>query len=89
MLSTIELFAGAGGLALGVEKAGFHTIGLVECNKDACDTLRKNRTEWNVICDDIEWHLFHTGDGGAIEACRQVDGAYTMHIAVQGVFYPR
>ena len=53
MLSTIELFAGAGGLALGVEKAGFHTIGLVECNKDACDTLRKNRTEWNVICDDI------------------------------------
>ena len=53
MFTTIELFAGAGGLALGVEKAGFHTIGLVECNKDACDTLRNNRPEWNVICDDI------------------------------------
>ena len=53
MLTTIELFAGAGGLALGVEKAGFHTIGLVEFNKDACETLKKNRPEWNVICDDI------------------------------------
>lgn len=53
MFTTIELFAGAGGLALGVEKAGFNTIGLVEMNKDACDTLKKNRPEWNVICDDI------------------------------------
>jgi DNA (cytosine-5)-methyltransferase 1 len=49
----IELFAGAGGLALGVEKAGFETIGLIEFDKDACDTLRKNRPNWNVICDDI------------------------------------
>ena len=53
MLTTIELFAGAGGLALGVEKAGFTTIGLVEFNKDACDTLKLNRPEWNVIYDDI------------------------------------
>ena len=50
---TIELFAGAGGLALGVEKAGFNTIGLVEFDADACDTLRKNRPEWNIIHDDI------------------------------------
>lgn len=53
MYTTIELFAGAGGLALGVEKAGFNTIGLVELNKDACDTLRINRPNWNIICDDI------------------------------------
>ena len=53
MFTTIELFAGAGGLALGVEKAGFYTIGLFEFDKDACDTLRKNRAKWNVICDDI------------------------------------
>ena len=54
MFTTIELFAGAGGLALGVEKAGFNTIGLVEFNRDACDTLLTNRPKWNVICDDIE-----------------------------------
>ncbi len=51
--STIELFAGAGGLALGVEKAGFHTIGLVEFDKDAAATLRLNRPNWRVIQEDI------------------------------------
>lgn len=51
--TTIELFAGAGGLALGVEKAGFQTIGLIEFDKDAADTLKRNRPNWNVICDDI------------------------------------
>lgn len=54
MLRTIELFAGAGGLALGIEKAGFETIGLIEFDQDACDTLKKNRPDWNVICEDIE-----------------------------------
>lgn len=53
MFTTIELFAGAGGLALGIEKAGFNSIGLVEFDKDAADTLKRNRPEWNVICDDI------------------------------------
>ena len=49
----IELFAGAGGLALGLEKAGFEEIGLVEIDKTACDTLRLNRPNWNVIEEDI------------------------------------
>ena len=53
MFYTIELFAGAGGLALGVEKAGFETLGLIEFDKDAANTLRKNRPNWNVIHDDI------------------------------------
>lgn len=49
----IELFAGAGGLALGVEKAGFETIGLIEFDKDASNSLKKNRPKWNVIHSDI------------------------------------
>lgn len=49
----IELFAGGGGLALGIEKAGFDTIALIEVDKDASDTLKCNRPNWNVICDDI------------------------------------
>ena len=57
MYTTIELFAGAGGLALGVEKAGFDTIGLIEFDKDAADSLKKNRPNWNVINDDIARHF--------------------------------
>lgn len=52
-MKSIELFAGAGGLALGLEKAGFEHIGLIEINKDAADTLIANRPEWNVLCEDI------------------------------------
>ena len=51
--TTIELFAGAGGLALGIEKAGFDTLGLIEFDKDAASTLMCNRPNWNVINDDI------------------------------------
>lgn len=51
--TTIELFAGAGGLALGIEKAGFDTLGLIEFDRDASDTLKCNRPEWKVINDDI------------------------------------
>ena len=50
---TIELFAGAGGLALGIEEAGFDTLGLIEFDKAASDTLRFNRSDWRVINDDI------------------------------------
>ncbi|WP_415311318.1 DNA (cytosine-5-)-methyltransferase [Clostridium perfringens] len=51
--SVVELFAGAGGLALGLEKAGFEEVGLVELDKYACATLRHNRPKWNVIENDI------------------------------------
>ncbi|MCL2575218.1 MAG: DNA cytosine methyltransferase [Defluviitaleaceae bacterium] len=50
---TIELFAGAGGLALGLEMAGFESIALIEIDKDAANTLKTNRPIWNVINEDI------------------------------------
>lgn len=50
--SSIELFAGAGGLALGLENAGFHHQLLVEFDKQAAATLTKNRPNWNVACAD-------------------------------------
>lgn len=52
-MRTIELFAGAGGLGLGLEQAGFEAIGLVEFDQAAADTLKHNRPNWNVIHDDI------------------------------------
>ena len=52
-LTSVELFAGAGGLALGIERAGFDTLGLVEFDKDAAETLKLNKPSWRVIHDDI------------------------------------
>lgn len=52
-LTAIELCAGAGGQALGLEKAGFEHVALVEIDKHACNTLRLNRPQWNVIENDI------------------------------------
>lgn len=51
--TAIELFAGAGGVALGLEKAGFDTKLLVELDKDCVKTLEKNRPEWNIVAEDI------------------------------------
>lgn len=52
--SVVELFAGAGGLALGLEKAGLKSILLNEIDKDSCKTLRTNRPKWNVIEGDVK-----------------------------------
>lgn len=51
--TSIELFAGGGGLALGMEKAGFSHVMLNEFDHSACETLRQNRPEWNVVEGDI------------------------------------
>jgi len=51
--SSVELFAGAGGLALGLEMAGFKHILLNEIDETACKTLKKNRPTWNVLHKDI------------------------------------
>jgi DNA (cytosine-5)-methyltransferase 1 len=51
--TSIELCAGAGGQALGIEKAGFNHVELIEIDHNACNTLRHNRPNWNVIEGDI------------------------------------
>lgn len=51
--TSAELFAGGGGLALGMEKAGFHHMLLNEFDHNACETLRTNRPKWNIIEGDI------------------------------------
>lgn len=51
--TSVELFAGAGGLALGMHLAGFRNVLLNEIEPMACQTLRKNHSEWNVYEGDI------------------------------------
>lgn len=53
MLTSVEICAGAGGQALGLEQAGFTHVALVEYEADYCDTLKRNRPAWNVICMDV------------------------------------
>ncbi|MCJ1808636.1 DNA (cytosine-5-)-methyltransferase [Flavobacterium covae] len=61
----LELFAGAGGLAVGLEKAGLKCIALNEIDKYACQTLRKNRPKWNVLEGDIKNFDFSKFEGKA------------------------
>jgi len=56
--SVIELFAGAGGMALGLEKSGLSCTLLNEIDPWACKTLKKNRPYWNVIEADIRQQSF-------------------------------
>jgi DNA (cytosine-5)-methyltransferase 1 len=50
----LELFAGAGGLAVGMEMAGLKCVALNEIDKWACQTLRRNRPNWKVLEGDIK-----------------------------------
>lgn len=51
-MNSIELFAGCGGMALGIERAGFDHVLLNECDRAACETLRLNRPGWDLVeCD--------------------------------------
>lgn len=58
MLTCLEICAGAGGQALGLDMAGFNHIALVEYEIEYCRVLKTNRPGWNVICEDV-----HNFDG--------------------------
>lgn len=51
--TSVEICAGAGGQALGLEQAGFKHVALVELDDHACRTLTLNRPKWNVIQADV------------------------------------
>jgi len=53
IMYSLEICAGAGGQALGLEQAGFQHAALVEIDEAACATLRLNRPSWNVINADL------------------------------------
>src|ERR1700730_17110462 len=68
-LSTLELCAGAGGQALGLEQAGIDHVGLIELDKHACATLPLNRPIWNVIEQDL-----NTFDGSSFKGVDVISG---------------
>ena len=66
----LELCAGGGGAALGLEQAGFSPVALIDSDPHSCATLRHNRPYWNVVEADIQrfdpryWHGVDLLSGG-------------------------
>lgn len=67
--TTLELCAGAGGQAIGLEQAGMEHAALVEIDRNACATLRLNRPGWNVIEHDLR-----TFDGSRFKGVDVISG---------------
>ncbi|MCQ2393383.1 MAG: DNA cytosine methyltransferase [Kiritimatiellae bacterium] len=61
-LTCVEICAGAGGQAIGLERAGFSHVALVEYESEYCEVLKRNNPQWNVICADV-----HQFDGRPYE----------------------
>jgi len=60
VIRSLEMFSGAGGLALGLHQAGFKPAALLEWDKDSCDSIKANITngyegitDWNVVQTDV------------------------------------
>jgi len=71
--NVVELFAGAGGLALGLEQAGFNAKGLVEIDKWAVETLKYNRPNWNIINKDITYITDNKGIKNYLNTNEEID----------------
>lgn len=66
-MRSLELCAGAGGQAIGLEKAGFEHEALVEIDKHCCNTLRLNRPSWNVLEEDMRVFKARASDYKGVE----------------------
>jgi DNA (cytosine-5)-methyltransferase 1 len=66
--SSVEICAGAGGQALGLEQAGFDHVSLVELDATACQTLRINRPHWRVVEGDVRYFSAEKWQGIALLA---------------------
>ena len=69
-VQSIELFVGAGGLALGAARAGFQHLAVLDWDGNACSTLRRNKDydvehvrDWDVIECDVRNHDFKQYEG--------------------------
>jgi len=69
-MKSIELFAGAGGLGIGLHRAGFHPVKVIEWNRDCCASLRENRdrsvsdvAQWDIVEGDVRDIDFATYKG--------------------------
>lgn len=74
-MKSIELFAGAGGLAIATANAGFDHEAVLEWDQNACDTIRRNKStglahvrDWNVVQGDVSEYNFkqHAGKVGFV-----------------------
>lgn len=70
MISSLELFVGAGGLALGAARGGFKHVAVLDSNTNACRTLRRNKErnvqhvkDWDIIETDVANHTFADYEG--------------------------
>src|SRR5215469_4547639 len=72
-MRNVELFAGAGGMAIGMANAGFHHAAVIEWNPDACETFRENQRchahrveEWPLHELDVRNFDYGTLGGGVM-----------------------
>lgn len=94
-LSCIEICAGGGGQAIGIESAGFEAQALVELDHHACATLRANRPHWNVVGKDVREFsaIHHRGidllAGGGFRALRFPSLENNWERTMSGIYFPR
>lgn len=90
-LSSIEICAGAGGQALGLEQAGFEHVSLVEIEPPACETLRFNRPQWHVTQGDVRHYQANRWRGvallaGGVHALRFPKRESSLGLTTSGTF---